>query len=209
MKKNIISFFLNFFQEKDSSKNAEKNVSIEKENTKIINKNGRLFFELPFLDQDTFEICNNNHFSVGFSSSEMLKNGDYRISHRRILNKRYYIVLIPNTEIKNPNERFTKRFIEIAKKDYGEESVNLVVGELAPDIAYFLNPKDLKENNIKTIVIPHEEISDWDQDCIFIIEQEENKKNILISSTSYGHRGKNNLWKKDNTYLSFVVSVEE
>ncbi|MDQ1281890.1 MAG: hypothetical protein QG630_241 [Patescibacteria group bacterium] len=202
---NILASFFSLFKTNNNPQTKQEDLKPEK----IINRNGRLFFELSYLRLDEIIISNNSHyFYTTISSDEMLRSWNYKCLHKRFPDKKYSIVLIPISEIENPKERFTKRFIEIATKDYGEKSVNSVVGELGPAIASFLTPKDLKENNIKSIVIPHEVIPDLDENCLFIIEQNHDEKNSLVSFESYGRRGEDNLWEDGNIYLAFVVYVE-
>ncbi len=204
MKKILASFF-SFFNRNNNPQTKKEDVKPEK----IISRNGRLFFKLPFSSLDFNKIRSGEDFYTSISASEMLYKLDLFMPVGLEYKMYYNMVLIPITEIINPEERTTKKIMELAIQDYGQESVNRVCGELAPLIANFLTPKDLKENGIDTIVIPSQVIADFEENCIFLIERRGDIKNFLTSYESFGYRAEGNLWKEAKIYLAFVVSVEK
>lgn len=204
MKKILASFF-SFFKKNNNPQTKQEDVKPEK----IINQNGRLFFKLPFSSLGFNKIRSGEDFYTSVSASEMLYKLDLFMAGGSEYRVYYNMVLIPITEIVNPEERRTKRFMELAIQDYGQQSVNRVCGELGPLIANFLSPKDLKENGIDTIVIPSQVIADFEENCIFLIERRDDIKNFLTSWESIGYRAESNLWKEGKIYLAFVVSVEK
>lgn len=103
-------------------------------------------------------------YKLSDGAREILSKPDYDENHRLESGKEYKVTLVFGKEIKKDRDRITANLKAIAMREYGEQSVTDLKGELALLIREKLTNAELKAMCIKYIAVLHEPIIDSDND---------------------------------------------
>lgn len=97
---------------------------------------------------------------IGDWARNVLSQPDYDAKHRLEAGKEYKIVLVRGTEITKDSDRTTKNLKAIAVKEFGEQSVSGLKGELALLIRMKFSNAELQQMGLYYIVVLHDPIVD-------------------------------------------------
>ena len=124
-------------------------------------KAGRIYFEVTTLGLTAEEwkvrLTKAGH-KISDYANDILSKPDYDQNHRYEPTQTLKVVLIRGKEIEKDSERLTKNLKAISVKNFGENSVSNLKGELSLLIREKFSNKELEEMGLWYIVVLHEPI---------------------------------------------------